>query len=54
MWQLVAGGVMQIQWKIFGLRDALCILEFPDSWDEREREGVRNPDQLGKCRESQV
>lgn len=42
---------MLIQWMIFGLRDALCFLEFPDSWGGREGEGVRSPDWLGKCRE---
>lgn len=30
---------MLIQWTIFGLRDALCFLEFPDSWGWEGRRG---------------
>lgn len=32
-------GVTQSGWKVFGLRDASCILECPDAWSKRGREG---------------
>lgn len=40
-----------MQQRIFGLRDASRILEMRSSWGEREREGLKKPVNLGKCRE---